>query len=247
MKRIAHTTPWVATGDQAMPSVTLLRRQGEAGGEERMVSVISDLVHTMTDQTNLTLDRDDARVILFSPSTPPPTPSASRAWRAAASWSAAKLSSSLPADGGPLACRLMFSVAFYLPVRSGGQLPTALCRPRQRRPPEQIACRDEAAPQGRSPLLSTTSASLATRPTLSRPPWADWSMDASVPNPSFSRPTVQSPTGPPSAGRPGLFPDPVKSQRHQKTALARLAHTSHQIVIKGQSYRKKLQVTSDED
>jgi len=126
------------------------------------------------------------------------------------------LSSSLPADGGPLACRLMFSVAFYLPVRSGGQLPTALCRPRQRRPPEQIACRDEAAPQGRSPLLSTTSASLATRPTLSRPPWADWSMDASVPNPSFSRPTVQSPTGPPSAGRPGLFPDPVKSQRHPR-------------------------------
>jgi len=27
----------------------------------------------------------------------------------------------------------------------------------------------------------------------------------------------------------------------------RLAQTSHQIVIKGQSYRKKLQVTSDED
>jgi len=131
----------------------------------------------------------------------------------------------------------MFSVAFYLPVRSGGQLPTALCRPRQRRPPEQIACRDEAAPQGRSPLLSTTSASLATRPTLSRPPWADWSMDASVPNPSFSRPTVQSPTGPPSAGRP--LPRSGEEPTPSSTALARLAHTSHQIVIKGQSYRKE--------
>jgi len=63
LKRIAHTTPWVATGDQAMPSVTLLRRQGEAGGEERMVSVISDLVHTMTDQTNLTLDIDTTLIV----------------------------------------------------------------------------------------------------------------------------------------------------------------------------------------
>ena len=37
---------------------------------------------------------------------------------------------------------------------------------------------------------------------------------------------------------PGLFPDPVMAN----AILDRLAHTSHQIVIKGQSYRKKLSV-----
>ena len=42
---------------------------------------------------------------------------------------------------------------------------------------------------------------------------------------------------------PGLFPDPVIAN----AILDRLAHSSHQIVIKGQSYRKKLQVKSDED
>jgi DNA replication protein DnaC len=42
---------------------------------------------------------------------------------------------------------------------------------------------------------------------------------------------------------PGLFPDPVIAN----AILDRIAHTSHQIVIKGQSYRKKLQVKKDED
>jgi DNA replication protein DnaC len=42
---------------------------------------------------------------------------------------------------------------------------------------------------------------------------------------------------------PALFPDPIMAN----TILDRLAHTSHQIVINGQSYRKKLQVKRDED
>jgi DNA replication protein DnaC len=42
---------------------------------------------------------------------------------------------------------------------------------------------------------------------------------------------------------PGLFPDPVIAN----AILDRIAHTSHQIVIKGQSYRKKLQVKKDEE
>jgi DNA replication protein DnaC len=42
---------------------------------------------------------------------------------------------------------------------------------------------------------------------------------------------------------PGLFPDPVIAN----AILDRLAHTSHQIVIKGQSYRKKLRVQSEEE
>lgn len=42
---------------------------------------------------------------------------------------------------------------------------------------------------------------------------------------------------------PGLFPDPVMAN----AILDRLAHTSHQIVIKGQSYRKKLRVQSEEE
>lgn len=42
---------------------------------------------------------------------------------------------------------------------------------------------------------------------------------------------------------PSLFPDPVMAN----AILDRLAHTSHQIVIKGQSYRKKLAVTSDDE
>ncbi|MFH0989896.1 MAG: ATP-binding protein [bacterium] len=37
---------------------------------------------------------------------------------------------------------------------------------------------------------------------------------------------------------PGLFPDPLIAN----AILDRLAHTSHQIIIKGQSYRKKLHV-----
>ena len=41
---------------------------------------------------------------------------------------------------------------------------------------------------------------------------------------------------------PKLFPDPIIAN----AILDRLAHTSHQIVIKGQSYRKKLQVKKDE-
>jgi DNA replication protein DnaC len=41
---------------------------------------------------------------------------------------------------------------------------------------------------------------------------------------------------------PGLFPDPIIAN----AILDRLAHTSHQIVIKGQSYRKKLQVKTDD-
>jgi len=41
---------------------------------------------------------------------------------------------------------------------------------------------------------------------------------------------------------PGLFPDPVVAN----AILDRLAHTSHQIVLKGQSYRKKLQVKRDD-
>jgi DNA replication protein DnaC len=42
---------------------------------------------------------------------------------------------------------------------------------------------------------------------------------------------------------PGLFPDPIIAN----AILDRIAHTSHQIVIKGQSYRKKLQVSKNED
>lgn len=42
---------------------------------------------------------------------------------------------------------------------------------------------------------------------------------------------------------PGLFPDPVTAN----AILDRIAHTSHQIVIKGQSYRKKLQVSKSDD
>ncbi len=42
---------------------------------------------------------------------------------------------------------------------------------------------------------------------------------------------------------PGLFPDPVMAN----AILDRLAHTSHQIVIKGQSYRKKLAVKTDNE
>ena len=41
---------------------------------------------------------------------------------------------------------------------------------------------------------------------------------------------------------PALFPDPIMAN----AILDRLAHTSHQIVIKGQSYRKKLRVTQDD-
>ena len=41
---------------------------------------------------------------------------------------------------------------------------------------------------------------------------------------------------------PALFPDPIMAN----AILDRLAHTSHQIVIKGQSYRKKLQVKKDD-
>lgn len=40
---------------------------------------------------------------------------------------------------------------------------------------------------------------------------------------------------------PGLFPDPVMAN----AILDRLAHTSHQIIIKGQSYRKKLSVEKE--
>lgn len=42
---------------------------------------------------------------------------------------------------------------------------------------------------------------------------------------------------------PGLFPDPIIAN----AILDRIAHTSHQIVIKGQSYRKKLKVKTDEE
>lgn len=42
---------------------------------------------------------------------------------------------------------------------------------------------------------------------------------------------------------PALFPDPIMAN----AILDRLAHTSHQIVIKGQSYRKKLQVQKEEE
>ena len=42
---------------------------------------------------------------------------------------------------------------------------------------------------------------------------------------------------------PGLFPDPVMAN----AILDRLAHTSHQIIIKGQSYRKKLAVKTDDE
>jgi DNA replication protein DnaC len=42
---------------------------------------------------------------------------------------------------------------------------------------------------------------------------------------------------------PALFPDPVIAN----AILDRLAHSSHQIVITGQSYRKKLQVKSDQE
>jgi len=41
---------------------------------------------------------------------------------------------------------------------------------------------------------------------------------------------------------PALFPDPVMAN----AILDRLAHTSHQIVLKGQSYRKKLQVKEED-
>jgi DNA replication protein DnaC len=41
---------------------------------------------------------------------------------------------------------------------------------------------------------------------------------------------------------PGLFPDAVIAN----AILDRLAHTSHHIVIKGQSYRKKLQVSTED-
>jgi DNA replication protein DnaC len=39
-----------------------------------------------------------------------------------------------------------------------------------------------------------------------------------------------------------LFPDPIIAN----AILDRLAHTSHQIVIKGKSYRKKLQVKNED-
>lgn len=42
---------------------------------------------------------------------------------------------------------------------------------------------------------------------------------------------------------PGLFPDPIIAN----AILDRLAHTSHQIIIKGQSYRKKLAVKTDDE
>jgi DNA replication protein DnaC len=41
---------------------------------------------------------------------------------------------------------------------------------------------------------------------------------------------------------PKLFPDAIIAN----AILDRRAHTSHQIVIKGQSYRKKLQVKTEE-
>lgn len=41
---------------------------------------------------------------------------------------------------------------------------------------------------------------------------------------------------------PGIFPDPIMAN----AILDRLAHTSHHIVIKGQSYRKKLQVSTED-
>jgi serine/threonine protein kinase len=41
---------------------------------------------------------------------------------------------------------------------------------------------------------------------------------------------------------PGLFPDPVMAN----AILDRIAHTSHQIIIKGQSYRKKHQVKKED-
>ena len=40
----------------------------------------------------------------------------------------------------------------------------------------------------------------------------------------------------------GLFPDPIIAN----AIMDRLAHTSHQIVIKGQSYRKKLAPKSED-
>lgn len=42
---------------------------------------------------------------------------------------------------------------------------------------------------------------------------------------------------------PALFPDPIMAN----AILDRLAHTSHQIIIKGQSYRKKLTVSTDDE
>jgi DNA replication protein DnaC len=42
---------------------------------------------------------------------------------------------------------------------------------------------------------------------------------------------------------PGLFPDPIIAN----AIMDRIAHTSHQIVIKGQSYRKKLKVKTEEE
>ena len=42
---------------------------------------------------------------------------------------------------------------------------------------------------------------------------------------------------------PALFTDPVTAN----AILDRFAHTSHQIVLKGQSYRKKLQVQTEEE
>jgi DNA replication protein DnaC len=42
---------------------------------------------------------------------------------------------------------------------------------------------------------------------------------------------------------PGLFLDPIIAD----AILDRIAHTSHQMVIKGQPYRKKLKVKTDKD
>ena len=42
---------------------------------------------------------------------------------------------------------------------------------------------------------------------------------------------------------PKLFPDPIIAN----AIMDRLAHTSHQIVIKGQSYRKKLAPKTDNE
>jgi DNA replication protein DnaC len=42
---------------------------------------------------------------------------------------------------------------------------------------------------------------------------------------------------------PGFFPDPIVAN----AILDRIAHTSHQIILKGPSYRKKLQVKTDQE
>jgi DNA replication protein DnaC len=42
---------------------------------------------------------------------------------------------------------------------------------------------------------------------------------------------------------PKLFPDPIIAN----AIMDRLAHTSHQIVIRGQSYRKKLAPKTDNE